>query len=540
MGLGDSNYSSYMQMPRRLRRQLLDLGAVEFLEHTEADDATPTGLETVVEPWVDRLWPGLNAVLRPAVATLLAPATELVTSEPAVKHPRIPMVGFSCEAASSSSHVTQQRHVEPDTWFPCIDSMRWLTSSLAVKHVLWMRLRGEKKAPKFVAGDALTIRCPNPVIDVESVMARLPVGDRGFVRCSAAHQDHWPLHIPQPVEAFQALSWFVDLGALPSKRLLRALAECCADPADRQSLMDACEISERGKQRFAEMTTKRWGLPELLRAHPSCVCPLATLLALLPPMKPRYYSVAGVGGDFVDLVFTVVRDGAFLGACSNWLLDLGRLQGKVEDNGNGMCIRSVPSKEALLRQLQFVVEDEALVVVVPVRHREPTSFRVPDTLDVPLIMVGPGTGVAPFLAFLQHIERVRSSEKQPAFPHVHLYFGCRHRGHDHLFEPELAHYLDQGILHGLHVAVSREEESSSPHKKYVQHLIEDHGGAIADALVQRRGRIYVCGDARSMAPAVQEALTRVMCSHAKMTAADAATYLDEMKKQGRYCIDVWA
>lgn len=61
LGLGDSNYSSYMQMPRRLHKQLLQLGATEFLPHVEADDATPAGLETAIEPWVERLWRALES-----------------------------------------------------------------------------------------------------------------------------------------------------------------------------------------------------------------------------------------------------------------------------------------------------------------------------------------------------------------------------------------------------------------------------------------------------------------------------------------------
>ena len=93
LALGDSNYSSFMQMPRRLHTQLKELGAVDFMPRVEADDATPTGLESVVEPWFDKLWTALKGLL-------LTPSGGAAASKPAeeekslVQHPRLPMIGF--------------------------------------------------------------------------------------------------------------------------------------------------------------------------------------------------------------------------------------------------------------------------------------------------------------------------------------------------------------------------------------------------------------------------------------------------------------
>ncbi len=90
LGLGDSNYSTYMGMPRRLHAQLVALGAAEFLKRTEADDATPSGLESAIEPWVERLWPALKqAVEEPAVTVAAAPVAAALT------HPRLPEAGFA-------------------------------------------------------------------------------------------------------------------------------------------------------------------------------------------------------------------------------------------------------------------------------------------------------------------------------------------------------------------------------------------------------------------------------------------------------------
>ncbi len=90
------------------------------------------------------------------------------------------------------------------------------------------------------------------------------------------------------------------------------------------------------------------------------------------------------------------------------------------------------------------------------------------------------------------------------------------------------------MLSELHVAVSREGD-----RKYVQHLIDDHWAVVADVLVHRNGRLYVCGDARSMAPAAQEAVVRAF-ERSGLAPAVAAALMGTLKQEGRFLVDVWA
>jgi len=148
-------------------------------------------------------------------------------------------------------------------------------------------------------------------------------------------------------------------------------------------------------------------------------------------------------------------------------------------------------------------------------------FRLPEP-SVPVIMVGPGTGVAPMRGFLQ--ERAAQGAKENI-----LFFGCRDR-HELLYQSELEELKASGYLK-LFVALSREPSVA---KTYVQNLIEQETDLIVDYL-QRGAHVYVCGDASKMAPEVRATFQRVA---EKIGLGE--TFVDTMVKQGRYCEDVWA
>merc|ERR1711916_163473 len=199
------------------------------------------------------------------------------------------------------------------------------------------------------------------------------------------------------VDCFAALSWYVDLGAIPSKRLIRALAEHCSDEKDQKSLMDYCALSAEGKAKYAELAAANCGLVKLLTLHPSCTPPLAVLVNLLSVMKPRSYSICSykqVDPNHIDVVFSVVKAGDFLGVCTNWVATLASdsfLKDRME--------LAAERRALLVKQIEHWARVSDLVL--PVRFHPPTHFRLvkEDVKTAPIIMVGPGTGVAPFMGF---------------------------------------------------------------------------------------------------------------------------------------------
>lgn len=166
--------------------------------------------------------------------------------------------------------------------------------------------------------------------------------------------------------------------------------------------------------------------------------------------------------------------------------------------------------------------------IVKVFVHSSDGFTLPSDNSTPIIMVGPGTGVAPFRAFLQQ------RQAEDARGESWLFFGDQRRDLDFLYEDEFQTWLDTGTLTRLTTAFSRDQE----HKVYVQDRMRENGADLFQWL-ERGAHFYVCGDAKRMAGDVDRALRDIISEHGKRTAADADAYLAEMTKSKRYCRDVY-
>ncbi|RFC48344.1 MAG: sulfite reductase (NADPH) flavoprotein alpha-component [Verrucomicrobia bacterium] len=156
------------------------------------------------------------------------------------------------------------------------------------------------------------------------------------------------------------------------------------------------------------------------------------------------------------------------------------------------------------------------------------GFKPPTDPAVPMIMVGPGTGIAPFRAFLEEREAVGATGRN------WLFFGNPHRALDYFYEDEFEAYHASGFLTRLDLAWSRDQGE----KVYVQHLLARQGRDIW-AWLEEGAHFYVCGDASKMAKDVDDALHELIATHGGMSTDDAANYVKQMKKDKRYQRDVY-
>ncbi|MEM6659689.1 MAG: sulfite reductase subunit alpha, partial [Pseudomonadota bacterium] len=156
------------------------------------------------------------------------------------------------------------------------------------------------------------------------------------------------------------------------------------------------------------------------------------------------------------------------------------------------------------------------------------SFRVPQDDSVPMIMVGPGTGIAPFRAFLE--ER----RERGATGANWLFFGDQHRSSDFIYEDEIGAFSSSGLLTRLDLAFSRDQAE----KVYVQHRMIENGKDLY-AQLQQGGYFYVCGDATRMAKDVDATLHQIIETHGGMTPDAAAEYVNRLKRDKRYVRDVY-
>lgn len=165
-------------------------------------------------------------------------------------------------------------------------------------------------------------------------------------------------------------------------------------------------------------------------------------------------------------------------------------------------------------------------------HLQPNNaFRLP-AADVPIIMIGPGTGIAPFRAFLQERAATLAGGKS------WLFFGHRRRATDFLYEQELQGYLDAGVLTRMDVAFSRDRDAGDHPKDYVQQHMTTHAAELF-AWLEDGAHLYVCGDEKRMAKDVHRALHRIVTHAGGLDDDGAHAYLNELTKHHRYARDVY-
>ncbi len=227
---------------------------------------------------------------------------------------------------------------------------------------------------------------------------------------------------------------------------------------------------------------------------------LETLLAKYSPLLPRFYSIASspqVSPSRVDLLvatFTYTVEG-------------------IERKGIG---------SHFLCDLAEVGKTPIYIYLHPTTH-----FTLPKNPSTPIIMVGPGTGVAPYRAFLQEREAQKAEGKN------WLLFGERNRAHDYYYESYLEALKEKKFLE-LDLAFSRDQEE----KNYVQHSLLKRGAVVWKAL-KEGAHFYICGDARRMAKDVTRTLQTIIETHGALSPADAKNFIKTLRKEKRFLLDVY-
>ncbi|MGH6663167.1 MAG: sulfite reductase subunit alpha [Rhodospirillales bacterium] len=242
-------------------------------------------------------------------------------------------------------------------------------------------------------------------------------------------------------------------------------------------------------------------LLDLLRAFPSSRPPVQDLVAALGTLQSRLYSIASspkAHPGEVHLTVAVVR---------------------YERNGHSR--KGVAS--TCLAERRAAADGHLPAFVSPA-----PTFRLPADGDAPVIMIGPGTGVAPFRAFLQERQAVGAKGRN------WLFFGERNRASDFLYRNEIEAWHRDGLLARLDLAFSRDQAE----KVYVQHRLGEHAAELWTWL-QEGACLYVCGDAKRMARDVHAALTAIVAKEGAMDAAAAKAYLAGQARDGRYQRDVY-
>ncbi|MES2602434.1 MAG: cytochrome P450 [Pseudomonadota bacterium] len=360
----------------------------------------------------------------------------------------------------------------------------------------------------YRVGDHLSIIPRNDPVLVDAVARRFGFLPADQVRLHVATGRRAQLPVDNAVSVGRLLTEFVELQQVATRKQIQIMSEHTRCPMTKPKLEALIGDDPASTELYrSEILAKRRSVYSLLEEYPACELPFHTYLEMLSLLSPRYYSISSspaVAGTSKCSVTVGVVDapassgrGTYKGVCSNYLSS--RRAGDVV--------------HAIVRETK-------------------AGFRLPENPATPIIMVGPGTGLAPFRGFLQERAAMKAEGKSLG-PSV-LFFGCRHPEQDFLYADELKGFADEGIT-DLHVAFSR---ADTP-KSYVQDLIAAQKDKVWK-LIEAGAIIYVCGDGGKMEPDVKRVLTTIYRERSGADEAAALRWIDSMGTQNRYVLDVWA
>lgn len=473
LGCGNRQWArTYQAIPKRVDATLAAAGAERLLDRGEADAAGD--FIGAAGRWIETLWSCLDEAFgtRPP-------------GEPA--HAAVPQ-------------VERLPPLRPARLAYCLGNIGLTDPALeaadAKRHLEFLLPPGMT----YRAGDHLQVMPANPPDAIARILRRLGLSpdERVVVRDDAGRS--LPIPLDEPMTAQSLFAGHVELERPATAEQARLFAAACTCPPDR-ALAEALLVKIEDDPASAP------GTLSLLERLPSCEVPLGALLAVLPPMTPRRYSISSSPlADPSRCSLTVA------------VLDRPARSGKGRHRGVAST------------HLAALLENES--VPVAIQPGSPT-FRLPADPAIPIVMIAAGSGIAPFRGFVEEraVLRERGARVGPAL----LFFGCRHPDADWLYRSEFEAWERLGVV-DVRPVFSRQPVDG---KRYVQDRVRADGDEIA-MLVHAGANVYVCGDGYRMAPAVEDALVEICAAALGVDARLGRRWAARsLVARGRYGIDAF-
>nr|UZN72640.1 cytochrome P450 reductase [Spodoptera frugiperda] len=507
-GLGNKTYEHYNAVAIYLDKRLEELGATRVFELGLGDD--DANIEDDFITWKDRFWPAVceKFNIESTGEEELIRQFRLVTHGPDDVQPNNIFTG---EIARLHSLQVQRPPYDAKNPFLAQITVNRELHKGGDRSCIHVELDISDSKMRYEAGDHVAVYPINDSNLVERLGQLTGTNlDEIFSLINTDQESSKKHPFPCPTSYRTALSHYVEITALPRTHILRELVEYCTDEEDKKKLMLMATNSQEGKAMYQSFVVEACrNIVHILEDVPSCKPPLDHLCELLPRLQPRYYSISSspkMHPETVHITAVVVKyktptGRVNKGVTTTWLADNKPEPGKP-----------LPRVPVFIRKSQF---------------------RLPLQSQTPIIMVGPGTGLAPFRGFLQERAFARANGKEVG-DNV-LYFGCRHRDQDYIYQEELEKYEQNGDVK-LNLAFSRDQKE----KVYVTHLLEKDMDLLWDVIGNRNGHFYICGDAKNMAVDVRNIILKTIQLKGGRTEAEAAQFIKKLESMKKYSADVWS
>lgn len=481
-GCGHSDWASTFQAtPRIIQEQMEKLGAKSLRERGEGD--ARDDIEDQFSQWAKTLWPDTAKAMGLEIDLTDTGAMEpLFNVEFLSDKEENPLVA---QTASKPVKVLENRELQNSE-----------ASNRSTRHIEVELAPGME----YQTGDHLCVVPRNDPELVKRVENRFGLTSKTRIKISASKSDNIQLPTDQPLSVRYLLSELIELQSPASRKDVETLARNTHCPKSKPKLEALAGDDYREK-----VFLKRVSVLELLEQFPACELPFNVFIELMPMMAQRYYSISSSHRESADTCSITVG-----------VVDEPAISGK--GRFKGVCSNFLSSSST---------QTEIFASLRPTK----AGFRLPDDPETPVLMIGPGTGIAPFRGFLQ--ERAIRKKSGEKLGQATLYFGCRHPDQDFIYREELEKFAEEGVA-DLHVAFSRQDKK----KVYVQDLLRENRDEVWQ-MIEDGVHIYVCGDGSRMEPDVRRALTTIYSEEKDVGVEAANAWLEQMIANDRYVLDVW-
>ncbi|MFF7190313.1 bifunctional cytochrome P450/NADPH--P450 reductase [Streptomyces sp. NPDC008222] len=495
LGAGNTQWvATYQAFPKRIGEGLLAAGATPVIERGIADAAGD--FDGMASRWMNTLWTTLAEEYAADTSPASGPRYQVQLLTEADVRPAI-----VSEQAYPLTVVANEELVADATglWDFQIEPPRPSAKSITIEL---------PEGVTYDTGNHLAVFAKNGPALADRALARLGVDRDQVLRLNQPAGGRTHLPVGTPVTAGLLLSEFLELQDVATRSQIQTLAEYTRCPWTRPQLQAYTAETGEAEERYrSEILGKRISVLGLLERFPAVELPLAVFLEMTGPIRPRFYSISS----------------APLASPRHVRLTVGLLEGPAlsgDGHYRGTCSSYIAGLEP------------GDVVYGYVRVPSP-AFAPPADPATPLILIGPGTGIAPLRGFLEERAHQHANGTQAGLSQV--FVGCRHPEHDYFYRQEMQDWEQAGIAQ-VHTAFSAVTGHPA---RFVQNAIANAADTVWQA-IQDGAYVYVCGDGRRMAPAVREALAAIYRERTGSDDEAAQQWLTRLEADERYQQDVFA